>query len=375
MRAIAIATFVALVGYAACQHINHTVPAPRYRFDLDTPPEKRWDNIVKDWDKKMLQKFIIETFRDYLPPVVVPLLETVARAADPLIPSPYRQEMEGFARATDVKLADVIALNLEYEFMTFCTSIVAQDANGKIWHGRNMDYGFVDVLRNMTIIADVTKGGKVIYTGTTFIGFSGMLTGMRPNGFTITVDARGDSGSKTDWWKNVLEAFNALFLGGASFSSYLPREVFESETNFHDALHKLATRQIIAPVYYIIGGVKAGEGAVVTRDRVKARDVWLLDPNNGTWFLVETNYDHWLPPPKSDDRRDPAVKHMNAIGQSKISGKTIYEVMSTPPVLRSATVYTFVGSAADPSSYATYVRYVFLPTLQPWPESSEDASL
>ncbi|XP_006823041.1 N-acylethanolamine-hydrolyzing acid amidase-like [Saccoglossus kowalevskii] len=346
---------------------NHTVAAPRYRFDLDTPPEKRWDHIVKDWDDKLLQHFLNETLQDYLPEAVIPILETIANAADRLIPSPYRQEMEGFAKTTGLKLADVIALNLVYEFMTFCTSIVAQNSNGQIWHGRNMDYGFVDALRNMTIIADVTRNGKVIYTGTTFVGFCGMLTGMRPNAFSITVDARG-SGSKADWWKNALEAFNALFIGGASFSSFLPREVFESETNYHDAVEKLSKRQIIAPVYYIVGGVKPGEGAVITRDRLKAKDVWSLDPDNGRWYVVETNYDHWLPPPAGDDRRDPANKLMKAVGQKNVNGSAIYDVLSTPPVYRSATVYTAVMSAVDPSTYKCWARYDFLPTVKPWTE-------
>lgn len=26
---------------------------------------------------------------------------------------------------------------------------------------------------------------------------------------------------------------------------------------------------------------------------------------NGSWFILETNYDHWKPPPKIDDRRTP----------------------------------------------------------------------
>ncbi|XP_077987046.1 N-acylethanolamine-hydrolyzing acid amidase-like [Glandiceps talaboti] len=362
------------IGFVAGQH-NHTVVAPRYTFDLDTPPEHRWDEIVKNYDKKTLVHFISETLHDYLPEAVIPVLEVIAGAVDPLIPSPYREEMQGFAKATGIKLSDVIALNLEYEFMTFCTSIVAQDSNGQIWHGRNMDYGFVDVLRNITFVSDVTKGGKVIYTGTTFVGFSGILTGMRPHGFSITVDARGSSGSSSDWWKNVLEAFNALFLGGASFSSFLPREVFEHETNFHDAVDKLSNRQILAPVYYIVGGVNPGEGAVITRDRVKARDVWHLDPNNARWYLVETNYDHWLPPPKDDNRRDPANKFMNAVGQDKVNGKAIYDVLSTPPVYRSATVYTAVMSAADPSTYGCWARYDFLPTLQPWPENDDDITI
>lgn len=36
-------------------------------------------------------------------------------------------------------------------FTVGCTSIVAQDKAGKIYHGRNLDWNFPDNLRNTTI--------------------------------------------------------------------------------------------------------------------------------------------------------------------------------------------------------------------------------
>lgn len=43
----------------------------------------------------------------------------------------------------------------------FCTSIVSQDASGQIWHSRNLDYSFVDMLRNITIRVDFIKKNQV----------------------------------------------------------------------------------------------------------------------------------------------------------------------------------------------------------------------
>lgn len=43
----------------------------------------------------------------------------------------------------------------------FCTSIVSQDANGQIWHSRNLDYSFVDMLRDITIRVDFIKKNQV----------------------------------------------------------------------------------------------------------------------------------------------------------------------------------------------------------------------
>lgn len=44
----------------------------------------------------------------------------------------------------------------------FCTSIVAQDTKGRIYHGRNLDYPHI-VLKNLTIDIQFIKNGEVTY--------------------------------------------------------------------------------------------------------------------------------------------------------------------------------------------------------------------
>lgn len=46
-------------------------------------------------------------------------------------------------------------------FLRFCTSIVAQDSRGHIYHGRNLDYPFGDFLRKMTMDVQFLKNGQV----------------------------------------------------------------------------------------------------------------------------------------------------------------------------------------------------------------------
>jgi len=57
------------------------------------------------------------------------------------LPAPYGDEMRGIANATGVPLGEIVLYNIFYEIFTMCTSIVAQDPNGKILHGRNLDFG------------------------------------------------------------------------------------------------------------------------------------------------------------------------------------------------------------------------------------------
>lgn len=59
------------------------------------------------------------------------------------------------------------------------------------------------------------------------------------------------------------------------------QQILEEAENFQDAVMRLSKIPIITGVYYIVGGVRAGEGAVITRDRVGPADIWPLDPVNG----------------------------------------------------------------------------------------------
>ncbi|XP_070581991.1 N-acylethanolamine-hydrolyzing acid amidase-like [Ptychodera flava] len=339
------------VGYVFA---DKPTQVPRFPLDLDLPPGQRWTAIGDYWGKEQLRKDMNTVITRYIPKALIPALDLIAGDIGKYLPSPYKEEIIGMAQYADVELGQLVGLNVLYDISAFCTSIVAQDTDGVIWHGRNLDYDFVDVLRNVTLIYDAQKNGKTVYTATTFLGYTGVLTGMKPNGFTVSVDQR-NNGSIVE---NLVEFVNALLLHKSSFVGWLLRDTLTHQKYFHDAVETLAYTEIIAPVYYIVGGVGPGEGAVITRNRKTAVDVWYIDIDQGRWYLVETNYDHWNPPPSHDDRRTPAIKAMNAIGQEKINDKQIFIVLSTPPVLNSGTAYTNVMSAAHPEVYNAWTRHV-----------------
>ena len=232
-----------------------------------------------------------------------------------------------------------------------CTSIVAETLNGSIYHGRNLDYSFSDVLRKLTVVVDFQQGGQIMYTGTTFVGLVGLLTGQKPHSYTISVDQR-NSGT---WWMN---AFEAIVAGTHGIMILVIRDALSNkEMDFASVVDSLTKQQLVAPSYIIVGGTKPGEGVVITRDRAATRNVWLLDPDNRRgWYLVETNYDHWQPPPKEDDRRDAAIKAMDVTTRAGLNASSLFKVLSTPPVLNNETVYTAVMSAAIPELYGSWVR-------------------
>ncbi len=58
-------------------------------------------------------------------------------------------------------------------------------------------------------------------------------------------------------------------------------QTLEGAENFQDAVIRLSKIPIITGVYYIVGGVRADEGVVITRDRQGPADIWPLEPVNG----------------------------------------------------------------------------------------------
>ena len=351
-----------LLSLLAClvntSYARSAIPAPRYVVNLDLAPQDRWTHVVADYKPEL--QILLKQIKDMVPHGVVLLASMIGDNMEKYMPYPYSLEMVGVSIAGGVTLGEAVLGNIIYELTAFnasglahkaCTSIVAKALNGTMYHGRNLDYSIAGILRNMTVIVDFQSGGKTVYTGTTFVGYVGLLTGQRPHAYTITLNER----NKGKWWMNALEAAVA---GGHGIAAFLIRDTLaDTSLSFDDAVQKLAYDPLVAPCYLIVGGMMSTEGVVITRDRIAALDIWWLDSSQSHWFLVETNYDHWGPPPRSDDRRDPAIKAMNELGQGNVSTTSLFHVLSTPPVLNDGTTYTVTMSASIPELYNVWIRY------------------
>ncbi|XP_075705922.1 N-acylethanolamine-hydrolyzing acid amidase [Rhinoderma darwinii] len=322
---------------------------PRYNLSLDLLPEQRWEPVLKHYNYTEVKEVIDHVLDISLPKWVHAIIRPLADLELAfLVHEPYAGEIKGIARTLGVNVGDVVALNLCYEATAFCTSIIAQDNKGNVYHGRNLDYNFPDILRKVTMDLDFIQNGKVAYTGTTFLGYIGLWTGQKPYDFTISGDAREGG----NWWENAISAF----FKRSSPVSWLIRDALNDAKDFEAASLQLSKTPIIAETYYIIGGTQPKEGLVITRNRDGPADLWPLDPLRGVWFHVETNYDHWTTPPPFDDRRTPAIKALNATGQANINTDSLYKVLSVKPVMNLNTIYTTVMSAVNPEKYTTRIR-------------------
>lgn len=345
-------SFAAVTLAGAGSSVSESFPVPRLSVNLDSPPEERWSPAMHHWNLDQMRALFMKTLGQVVPVEALPLVEKIGDVLDDLLPEPYAGEIRGIAKTVGIGVGQMAVINMLYEFTAACTSIVAQDANGTIWHGRNLDYSFTDAMRNISAIIDFKSQGKTVYTTTSFVGQVGVFTGMKPYKFTISLNER-DKGNAIE---NIIEMLQALLLGKVKFTTFVLRDALAKDNSFDEVVQRFTSEQEVAPAYLIVAGVNPGEGVVITKARVSTVNVWRLDLSGNRWFLLETNYDHWVPPPKDDDRRDPGNKAMNAVGQKNINNNTMWNVLSTKPVLNNDTIYTTLMSAATPDIYSTRLR-------------------
>lgn len=349
--------------------------APWYTINLDQPPSERWKKLITD--KKQPLTSMIQQIKELVKFVfhsekLIDLVDTKLPAIVGSLPPPFDEEIRGIADASGLPLGEVMLFNIFYEVFTVCTSVVAEDTSGKLFHARNLDFGLflgwdvknnswmiTELLRPLVVNVNFQRNNKTVFLSTSFAGYVGMLTGMKPGILTLTMNERF---SIDGGYIGVLEWILGIRHG--AWMSFLTRSVLENATSYEEAKTLLSKTVLLAPAYFILGGNQSGEACVITRSRQSCLDIWELDIQKGQWFVLETNYDHWKPPLPIDNRRALAMKCMNKTAQKNISFARIYDMLSTKPVLNKLTTYTAMMSISE-SKYETYLRDCPDPCM-PW---------
>uniref|UniRef100_A0A8C3A0R4 Acid ceramidase n=1 Tax=Cyclopterus lumpus TaxID=8103 RepID=A0A8C3A0R4_CYCLU len=316
-----------------------------YTVDLDSPPSKRWTALITD--KKT--------------PLMVDSL-----------PDPFGEEIRGIAAVSEIPLGEVVLFNIFYEVFTVCTSVVAEDDKGNLLHGRNLDFGLFmgwdiknkswiisEKLKPLVVNLDFKRNNQTIFKSTNFAGYVGLLTGIKPHMFSLTMNERF---SLDGGYIGILEWI--LGKRDGMWMSFLTRSVLENANSYEEAKTLLAQTKLLAPAYFILGGNQTGQGCIVTRSRLLSIDILEIDLKMGRWYVLETNYDHWKEPLFLDDRRTPAMTCMNRTTQTNISLKTMYDVLSTKPVLNKLTTYTTLMQVSE-GKLESYIRDCPNPCM-PW---------
>jgi len=263
-----------------------------------------------------------------------------------------KQEIRSSALFTGRPIGDILFANLLYELEPYvCTSIIVQDKDGNIMHGRNLDWQ-MPTLRRGVILVDFVNNSQTVFSAVTWPTYVGVLTGQKPNKFTLSLNARAGNYYTTLW-----SIFHSRF-SEKNLQGFLLRQVLEQENDFDSAGKILFNTQTDSNSYLIVGGTEANQGVVFTKDFAKKEQIRTLKTSKRGWYLVQTNDDYWEKP--NDSRRATAENALDSIGQANITAETLWEALSTDPVLNQDTIFTVVMAGAQSSDW-TYshlkVRY------------------
>eukprot|EP00111_Clytia_hemisphaerica_P010805 TCONS_00031601-protein len=338
---------------------KENIAIEEFVVNLDLPPQERWTHIVMK-KKDGIKKFV-DYFRGMMPSFLFNTLTNFLEKGIKKFPKPYGDEIIGIAKAIDMPLAHILACNIFYELEKVCTSIIAEDEKGHVYHGRNLDLGallgwdpkgdtwqIAEFLRPLTIAVDYQSGGKTVFKTVQFAGTVGVFTGIAPGRFSFSLNSR----SPDTFFGGPMGVVHWVLSGSTEqqFASILARSVLENAESYDDAVKRLSESRLLAPVYYIVAGTEKHQGTIITRSKTQSiKPLRLSDKQN---FLVQTNYDNWKKPPFYDNRRKPAnicLKQMTNKNSTKKLDffEMLYNVLSTVPVLNKATIYT---TLMDPST-------------------------
>jgi len=267
-------------------------------------------------------------------------------------------EVEGMVEVLNdpkVTVAKTVLVNSLYELESWCTSIIARQADGTIIHSRNLDFDNADSMRKITYNAKFVHGTKPAFEAVMFGGVAGVYTGVKPGAFSISENQREFNKGSI----GLVENLGMLFTGHSEIS-WLLRSTLDQCDTYQCAFDMLKGTPIDAFGYIVLAGVKEDEGAIISRNRYGAAHVDQL--NSTRWFLVQTNSDHWdtvTPGEGCHSRCAAAHENIAKVGQSAMNTTRLRDdVLLQYPNLNHDTIYNSVMTPATGQFDSRLVRYV-----------------
>jgi len=71
-----------------------------------------------------------------------------------------------------------------------CTSVLVCNKNNEVLHGRNLDWFSAPHFGKTMFRVNFMKNGEILYQSEQLVGLIGILTAVRPNGFSVSINAR-----------------------------------------------------------------------------------------------------------------------------------------------------------------------------------------
>ncbi|MBC8112591.1 MAG: hypothetical protein H7Y04_16195 [Verrucomicrobia bacterium] len=187
------------------------------------------------------------------------------------VKSSYLEEIVCIAKISEFSSNQILISNLYYDALKFvfgCTAFTVQDGKTPL-HARNLDWWTEnDALKKYSRIFDFEKDGKVLYSGIGWLGFIGILSGIRKGGYSVTLNA-----VLSDESPNLAQPI-----------TFLIRDVLEEEAEYDKAVERLSQTKIASDCLLMVVGTKSEQMTVIERTPTRYA---LRKPENG--MLVVAN--------------------------------------------------------------------------------------
>ncbi|KAH8670662.1 hypothetical protein BGZ61DRAFT_459733 [Ilyonectria robusta] len=177
---------------------------PKFVIDLSQPPEARYAHIIPHFREQVDSCDLPGLFYDLLCQLAGPrrgkCLGVISRLAlRRLFMAEESAELVGISKASGIPMHILVAFNVILDLLLGCTSGGARTLDPgnsapnlptRMLHFRTLDWG-MDQLREIIVELDFVRshGGPVIATTVTYLGYVGVLTGVR-KGLSMSLNFR-----------------------------------------------------------------------------------------------------------------------------------------------------------------------------------------
>lgn len=161
---------------------------PEVSIPLGDSPDARWQlsNEYRGWAEKLMHNMIEEIGG------VEPHRDDLLAFADSCMNDEFVAELQGLAKTSGIRFIEVLTANLYYDFIKLilgCTAFAVNSVDGPI-HARNMDWiSHNNSLSKYTTILNYKNGSNTRFQAVAWPGSVGVLSGMAPGRFAITLNA------------------------------------------------------------------------------------------------------------------------------------------------------------------------------------------
>lgn len=225
-----------------------------FLIDMTLPAEERWQDVIASCRRnalKLARWALAALERVPLSHVIRGAIAASHRRSDNL----YDDDLSAWAAGLGMPQRDLMAVNAAHELAQFgeakltCASVVLAAKKLGLVHGRNLDWDMKS-LGDSTVVYHFV-GGPLEYMAISFPGLVGVVNGMGPGRFSVTLNRATPQGRPTlDWGPQVLV-----------------RYVLETARDFNQALELLASTPLRTPGLFTLASADGEHACVIERTR------------------------------------------------------------------------------------------------------------